>query len=171
MILKASLLLAFAAFLISFGISFQALGIDQGLEIHERAMEQHRIENRENSLTFSSDGPRTYEYFSYRIEPLHSFSCCLFSLKLAETISIYKHVSVEVTSRIISFGSLLLVLNKLRIIFIDNSYVDQFQWDALQNSIAKSWRNYPWILGFIALALICLQLVTIVQRLIQETKP
>lgn len=168
MILKVSLLFAFAGFLISFGISFQALGLDQGMVIHERLMDEHRIESGEQILSFSADGQRTYGYFSNHYGNLTFFFVLVILAQLLEMTLVAK---LKVVWRIISFGSLLIILNMLRNDLREISYVEPFVWDALQTTVAKSWLHYPWILGGITLTIVFLQLVALVPWLGSKKMP
>lgn len=166
MILKTSILLASLGFAISFGIAFQALGLDQGLAIQERLMDEHKMQNGEvvNAVTFSADGPRTYEYYVRAYDRLTLFFVLILFAKFIETTRLFRMAGMRLLCRIVSFVLLFLVAFGVRKIIVDNSYVEPFQWEALQNLIAHTWIGYPWILLFIASILLVLDVLVLFPR-------
>jgi hypothetical protein len=53
-----SLAVALSGFLFSFAISFQAIGLSQGLTIGDAQLEEYRIQKGEDIISFSGKGMR-----------------------------------------------------------------------------------------------------------------
>ena len=165
MILKAALLLAFMGFLISFGLCFQSIGRDQGALIHEQLMDEHRVANGEETVSFSVSGPRTYEYLRSHYGLIALFFGAFFVAKMSESTSFYKELSGKVISQVTCFSSLILVSLNLRTLLVDKSLVDEYFWAAPMNNFARLTITYDWLLVTTVFILAGLQVVSLVQIL------
>jgi hypothetical protein len=150
--LKVGFILALCSFLLCFAISFQSVGLSQGLGIGDRALEEYRTQKGEELIVFSGQGFNTYDRIAIEYGWL-SFLFGLIALVSAARLLIRTQRLLYLACSTVGLSSLL-ILYKLRQLILDKSMVEDLFFEAPRNHLLKLTVDYDWILVALTLSII-----------------
>lgn len=165
MLRKISLGLGLVAFIICLSLSFESYGFDTGYELAKE-----KYENPAGKINFGINGPRTYEYLAEKYGLISWFLVIFLIGKSVEFKSNYKYVEAKILSQILCFLSLGLTLFQIRRLLLAKSFFETALWDEPHNILLRKSVSFDWIILFIALILLAIQIIIASKPLYEKYK-
>ena len=156
-IAAAALIFALGGFFLSAALSFQSVGLAQGLTIGDTQLEEYRAQQ---GIRFSGQGYETYDRVAseYRMLALLFFivaGLCLVQLIFGERLGMLIPVSCLLFSAMI-------VIN-LQAQIRDKSLIEEWVLDAPRNGFFKMTMTYDWVLVVLVAGIVATSIALIVR--------
>ncbi|MGQ0540284.1 MAG: hypothetical protein ACT4O9_00370 [Blastocatellia bacterium] len=160
-LLTFSLAITISAFLLSFAISFQSRGLDQGLVIGEHQLDEFQAKLGVEKIIFSIHGYRTYELFASSYGLISFLFALILGAIIAQLILTKRRqllVFIFILNSLVSAP----ILYNLRFLIRDKQMVEESFWETPGNAFARLTISYDWVLVSFVLIILCLQTVSVI---------